>query len=356
MKKHCSVSQIGYYPPPYGGATIHIKRLHILLQREGIPSRIYCQKHHQATKGVHYVRHRMGWSYWLIQWGWRDSSDVIHSHVYWEWTPALLICRLMGRKIVSTFHDELTIEKWKAAPLINRIAARCLFKMDRVEWIAVSNKIAQQLKALGVKQNTIHVIPAFLTPAVQEKAHLPDPLENFLNLHSPSLCVYGFQPWIHPQLGDIYGYDLSLELIRLLQKDCPHCGLVMLIPSLGDEKYLINLQKEYIDESIKDNVIIWREPIDEILTLWQSCDIYLRPSRTDGDSVAVREALSLGVPVIASDASERPEGTVLFPKNDMACFVNVTKQVLRNIGDYQLPRLDLAPDKNFRDILSVYND
>jgi glycosyltransferase involved in cell wall biosynthesis len=41
-------------------------------------------------------------------------------------------------------------------------------------------------------------------------------------------------------------------------------------------------------------------------------DVFVRPTFTDGDSISVREALSLGIPVIASDCVERPDGVVLF--------------------------------------------
>ena len=41
-------------------------------------------------------------------------------------------------------------------------------------------------------------------------------------------------------------------------------------------------------------------------------DVYLRPTSTDGNSVAVLEALASGVPVLASDAVPRPDGVTLY--------------------------------------------
>ena len=35
-------------------------------------------------------------------------------------------------------------------------------------------------------------------------------------------------------------------------------------------------------------------------------DVLLKPTNTDGDAISVREALYLGVPVVASDVVERP--------------------------------------------------
>jgi glycosyltransferase involved in cell wall biosynthesis len=42
----------------------------------------------------------------------------------------------------------------------------------------------------------------------------------------------------------------------------------------------------------------------------------LRPTATDGDAVSVREALHLGVPVVASDVVERPTGARVFALDD----------------------------------------
>jgi glycogen(starch) synthase len=45
-------------------------------------------------------------------------------------------------------------------------------------------------------------------------------------------------------------------------------------------------------------------------------DVFLRPTLEDGDSISVREALSLGVPVVASRIGARPAGAILFEPGD----------------------------------------
>jgi glycosyltransferase involved in cell wall biosynthesis len=40
--------------------------------------------------------------------------------------------------------------------------------------------------------------------------------------------------------------------------------------------------------------------------------VFVRPTLKDGDSISVREALVLGVPVVASRVGSRPPGTILF--------------------------------------------
>jgi glycosyltransferase involved in cell wall biosynthesis len=46
--------------------------------------------------------------------------------------------------------------------------------------------------------------------------------------------------------------------------------------------------------------------------------VYYRPTTVDGDSVALREALVMGVPVVASDATQRPSGVEVVGVGDWA--------------------------------------
>jgi len=49
--------------------------------------------------------------------------------------------------------------------------------------------------------------------------------------------------------------------------------------------------------------------------------VYLRPTSTDGNSVAVLEALHAGVPVLASDAVPRPDGVITYRYGDADDFL-----------------------------------
>jgi len=57
-------------------------------------------------------------------------------------------------------------------------------------------------------------------------------------------------------------------------------------------------------------------PVALTLGVLASADVFVRPTRADGDALSVREALALGCRVVASDAARRPMGTVMFPVGD----------------------------------------
>jgi glycosyltransferase involved in cell wall biosynthesis len=90
------------------------------------------------------------------------------------------------------------------------------------------------------------------------------------------------------------------------------------------------------------------------LQAMQSSDIMLRTTWYDGDAISVREALQLGVPVIASDNGMRPEGTHLIPARDLDALVAAVEKIL----DSPSPRVPLASesDRNLEEILTVYQE
>lgn len=55
---------------------------------------------------------------------------------------------------------------------------------------------------------------------------------------------------------------------------------------------------------------------DTCLTLMALSDVFVRPTLRDGDSISLREALGLGVPVVASRTGFRPRGAILFEPGD----------------------------------------
>jgi hypothetical protein len=61
------------------------------------------------------------------------------------------------------------------------------------------------------------------------------------------------------------------------------------------------------------------------------CDIVLRTTNTDGDSLTIREALYLKKPVLSSDAVKRPTGTHLFITRDQADLNFELKKMVESI-------------------------
>ncbi len=81
--------------------------------------------------------------------------------------------------------------------------------------------------------------------------------------------------------------------------------------------------------------IVVNEPLVPILA---QVHAFLRPSREDGDSVAIREALSVGCPVWASDAVDRPADCTVFPLADH-------EQAIHSLKEFLATKCSLDPSR-----------
>ncbi|MFN7135061.1 MAG: glycosyltransferase, partial [Myxococcales bacterium] len=84
------------------------------------------------------------------------------------------------------------------------------------------------------------------------------------------------------------------------------------------------------------------------LAVMLASDVFVRPTYADGDALSVREALSLGRPVVASAVGFRPEGTTLFRTGDA---LDLAEKVERALGARQAQPVPAAQTSG---VLGVY--
>jgi glycosyltransferase involved in cell wall biosynthesis len=353
-----SVALVGPYPPPYGGVSVHIKRLHRRLAALGIPSWVHCQPSLRAGRDdrVLPASLKFSWHAWIPERGWRCDTSIVHFHDGWTWAPAALAMLLRGKKVVMTFHDQQAGgAMWRGASRLERRVSRWLFRHPRVWWVAVSQEVRRQLIEKGVPPSRISVAPAYIPPrADADASSLPVSVRDFLGAHSPVLTTYAWRLTIDAQGVDVYGFDQCLELIRSLKADFPNAGLAISLPEVSDAGYFRDLQARVVASGIEDNVLFVTEPLDDVHLLWQASDVFVRATNTDGDAVAVREALSLRVPVVASDASARPEGVVLFETRNLEALGRAVRQVLTDRAAHVAALQSISIDDNFPPLLELY--
>ena len=86
-----SVALVGPYPPPFGGLSVHIERLHRRLTELGIPARVHCQPlPAPVPDGVRPAAFRFRWYLWVLERAWRCDADIVHFYEGWRWAPAEL--------------------------------------------------------------------------------------------------------------------------------------------------------------------------------------------------------------------------------------------------------------------------
>jgi glycosyltransferase involved in cell wall biosynthesis len=212
---------------------------------------------------------------------------------------------LPRRRVVLTFHSGgypskvagSCLRRWSLRGIVFR-------RLDAI--IAVNAEIGALFARLGVSPSRIHEICPYSPVSVEEDLALPEPLRSFSETHSPLLTTVGL---LEPE------YDLSRQIraLEVLRQQLPGAGLVI----VGSGSLQSELQNRISSSHERDHVLLCGDvPHPLTVRLIAASDLFLRTTLYDGDSISVREALQLGVPVIATDNGMRPAGIHLIPRSD----------------------------------------
>jgi len=343
---------VGVYPPPYGGVSIHVHRLHALCLDNNIRGTVW-----DISRRVKNARNVVNMS---RPWNWLRvltcRQDVIHVHttgMHWI-IPALFyyLARITGAEYIVSYHS-LRFGPRDFNALGRRVLKKVLSSASRC--IADSPEIRESLIALGALPEKISVIPAFLPPAANQRKidEIPGEVRNFMENHEPVISAGAFRVVFY-EGQDRYGIDMCIELCARLKNSYPRIGVVFCLPEIGDEAYFARLQQDIREKNVADSFMFVTKALGEVYPIWQESDIFVRPTNSDGDAVSLREALYLKTPSLASDVTPRPEGTVLFRNRDVEDFIDRVKMVWDNYDEYRSKITSLEGSSGADEILNIY--
>lgn len=281
---------IGPYPPPIGGVSMHIKRFfdryknsdEITLTLLDIK-----KKRFYSACQTFAIRAAIG----KIM-----SADIVHIHHSSNIKiPMAFLFKLFGKKVVYTHHNI----RIKSIPLFRLF----MFFVDRL--ILVNDKDIYE----DVKKYNHALIPAFLPPA--ECTPLPVDLSHKLQEYKHVIVTNCFQMTFIDE-KDLYGFDLCIEAFSRLVDggEIEDSLLVLVDPSGTSTDYVQELVKTFKSKNHCD--ILFIDYMIDFNELLKKSTMALRATRSDGDSLTIREALFLQISIIASDVTHRVEGTLLF--------------------------------------------
>ena len=243
-----------------------------------------------------------------------QEYSVMTAHAELEGMAYLWIMKTIGRKrIIVTVHNSMNANYYMSTNQINRFFLNKMLQSPDVTWITVSEQGKQQLYAFPVKPATpVHVISPYIPVQDTEYVPLCENMQQYISSHDKIIAFYGHS-FMQNAGKDIYGFYTAIRVFSgIIGKTDFNVGLILCIADNSDTEN-IALLHEYAEKLDIDDKIFWQiGAIDNIRTLWHNTDIYIRPTSTDGDSVAVREVLDEGVTVIASDVCERPDGVITY--------------------------------------------
>jgi len=331
---------MGYYPPPIGGITIHVKRLGQLFDTEKINYTIYAigSKDQKKPHLEIYANRRK----WALKYLFQPKEDILHCHTM-GWTEKayyVLLARLFRKISLFTFHsyrDGLATQKG-----IYKLALKFVRRYGD-HFIAVGEDDYHSMVNDGFDQDKISIIPGFIAPK-EEIVKIPEYIDAFLKDKEVRLC--GNAANMNQYQGqDLYGIDLCIELTAKLRDAGMNPGFVFFLGSMPDKDYYRKLQDRIEELALENHFLFCRESLG-FHHIIKSCHVFVRPTNTDGDAVSIREGLYYNKAVIASDVVKRPQGTRVFKNRDLEDLYKVSMSTIRELGVMEPHSLDHVESKD----------
>ncbi|MGE5048911.1 MAG: glycosyltransferase [Deltaproteobacteria bacterium] len=236
--------------------------------------------------------------------------------------------RLSGGALI-TLHSGLMPAWLEKAPSRAALARAVLAQFAHV--VAVSEPIRDALARCGV--DGAIVVPAFSREFVKPSAP-PAGLEEVRAVARPLYCAM-----IAPRPE--YGATILLDAFARVRARLPEAALALYGP--GSE--LVRAAGVHAFGELQR---------PQALDLMAACDVFVRPTLDDGDSVSVREALALGCRVLATAVGHRPPEVHLVPPGLVAPLAEALVQAAGEIAERPRPGEGALAAGGLQPILSLY--
>lgn len=329
------IAVIGRIPPPFGGVSVHLARLLERLGPADLPLRFYDltgktlpeRRVHPGAKSVT----------WLVKFFLTCSETIVHLNTNRVGMMCLAagLLRLRNRRLVITLHSVaphrwyLEASFWKRWLWKKTVAAAS-------HVICTNNQLREWIISLGVPETRTSVVPDFIPPTAVEvdPSNIPPAAMQFLGRHGPVIGSHGwfgyFVDGIH-----LYSFDMLASLLMHLREAYPMLGLYTVVSGTYDQGHRQQIYLARRELGLEEHWLILEQPFSSA-ALYARCDVFVRPSITDGDSVSIRECLALDKPVVASDSVERPAACRLFRNRDQDGLEEAVREVLGDPAGAQL--------------------
>lgn len=314
---------LGAVPPPLGGVSIYCYRKIYSMKIENKDVELIDSRSKSSLVKLVFK----SWFFKLI--GLKFNIEVNVSN-----PVALLFLFFSGLSNSCTFYDHNGSRR-----LLSSRVGRLAFKifMRNVSSVkVVNNDLLKFYAEFSVfNDNKVDVSSPFLPPTLDEihNAREKYPKEFFKLIEDGKKDIVLCSAWMpisSDSEPDLYGINDTLSIFEKAIKKYSDFTFVLMIGEFGVDEFSINLKKRIELLSMNDNFIFITGGYSQIPMLKRTA-VLIRLTKTDGDSVSIREALQYNVQVIATDVIHRPDGVCCVPLNDL----NTTYKRLENFLNLQ---------------------
>ena len=330
MSQRKKVLEISSYPPPRAGWGIRVAFVKEALIKDGhICEVVNIAPESRRIPSVEYLTSMNGFDYFWKVFSRSLRGYRVHMHLNGN-SPKGFILTIMAevanlmtlKRPILTLHagpSQLFFPKEHAPRLIPMF--KFIFGVAK-KIICNSENVKAKIIEYGIKPEKIVPIQAFSVQYLQfSKMPLGDALDSFIEKKEILICSYVF---FRPEF---FINDMIKAFAQVLCK-YPTSGLVILGSDDGSEES----KKLAVELGISDHIFYTGDlDHDTFLSVMSRSDICLRTPIRDGISSSVLEALSLNVPVVASENNRRPESTITYNHEDISDMVRALSETIDNL-------------------------
>jgi glycosyltransferase involved in cell wall biosynthesis len=256
------------------------------------------------------------------------KPHIIHTHGYKTNILGLIFSKLFNIRIISTFHGWLHTES-KLTKILFRLNMRLLRYFDRV--IAVSDQIKSGLIREGVSSNRISIIRNIPTP------YSCDNLDRYKIIFDLGICnsskIVGFIGRLEKVKGISQFIDAAICILQQTKE------IYFIVVGDGSER---SAMEEQVNRLGLQNNFRFLGFVDNPVGYFSILDLYVLSSLDEGIPLTLLEAMSLGVPVIATRVGGIPEvitdgfNGLLVSPNNIPELANAIMDAFNENGETQI--------------------
>ena len=299
--KVVSINILGKTPPPVGGVTIHTLRLYQRLHAyDDLKVKLTALNKSNEAVNISFL-----WGLRKVVFGFK--SDIVHYQgANYLGLIFLYFIKLLhpNFKLLLSLHGEGYINR-----LLKRRVMKCIifYILKKIDGIVYDGEhLKQQFIDSNILNRYNYVIDPFILPNENDKKTYPQYIINIINRDIFTISATAFNIDKSDDSSDLYGLHILSKMAHRLEKDSIEFQMIIMISDINDQMYLNKLF-----EGLESVQII----SDSHINGWQiisDSNLFIRPTSTDGNALSIYEALSFGVPVVASNTVPRDSQVRLF--------------------------------------------